>query len=229
MTFLKAPSLTLGIEEEYQIIDPDTRELRSYITEILKGDSLILEEVKPELHQSMVEIGTKVCRNPAEVRAELIRLRGTVMMLAARGRAMEAAPRRVDNRVVSAPAGAEKCRVGSIDHLERRPAVDRDARHSAIGRQEADRAPVGQRLGIHYFGDTAHRAARKIDFRETLAEPSDAESPVALETIDEELPIPRLEDVQRLRRSGKEDERQRKERKILEGHPTNLRHHPRSR
>ena len=81
---LKPPSLTLGIEEEYQIIDPVTRELRSYITEILKGDSLILEEVKPELHQSMVEIGSKVCRTPAEVRAELVRLRGTVIALAAR-------------------------------------------------------------------------------------------------------------------------------------------------
>src|ERR1041385_5924918 len=72
---MKAPSLTIGIEEEYQIIDPATRELRSYITEILKEDSLVLGEVKPELHQSMVEVGTKVCRNPAEVRAELVRLR----------------------------------------------------------------------------------------------------------------------------------------------------------
>jgi len=80
----KGPSLTLGIEEEYQIIDPDTRELRSYITEILKGDHLVLEEVKPELHQSMVEIGTKVCRTPAEVRSELVRLRGAVMQLAGR-------------------------------------------------------------------------------------------------------------------------------------------------
>jgi glutamate---cysteine ligase / carboxylate-amine ligase len=79
---MKAPSLTLGIEEEYQIIDPETRELRSYITEILSGDHLVLEEVKPELHQSMVEIGTKVCRTPAEVRAELIRLRRHVMQLA---------------------------------------------------------------------------------------------------------------------------------------------------
>src|SRR5919112_934740 len=84
MHSIKPPSLTLGIEEEYQIIDPATRELKSYITEILKGDSLVLEEVKPELHQSMVEIGTKVCRTPAEVRGELIRLRGTVMTLAAR-------------------------------------------------------------------------------------------------------------------------------------------------
>ncbi len=38
---MKAPSLTLGIEEEYQIIDPETRELRSYITEILNGDHLL--------------------------------------------------------------------------------------------------------------------------------------------------------------------------------------------
>jgi carboxylate-amine ligase len=79
---MKAPSLTLGIEEEYQIIDPDTRELRSYITEILSGDHLVMEEVKPELHQSMVEIGTKVCGTPAEVRAELVRLRRHVMELA---------------------------------------------------------------------------------------------------------------------------------------------------
>jgi glutamate---cysteine ligase / carboxylate-amine ligase len=81
---MKPPSLTLGIEEEYQIIDPETRELRSYITEILEGDHVLLGEVKPELHQSMVEIGTRVCRTPAEARAELVRLRGTVMQLAGR-------------------------------------------------------------------------------------------------------------------------------------------------
>jgi glutamate---cysteine ligase / carboxylate-amine ligase len=78
------PSLTLGIEEEYQIIDPETRELRSYITEILKEDSVVLAEVKPELHQSIVEVGTAVCQTPAEVRRELIRLRRMVMDLAAR-------------------------------------------------------------------------------------------------------------------------------------------------
>ena len=82
---MKAPSLTLGIEEEYQIIDPKTRELRSYITEILNGDHLVLEEVKPELHQSMVEVGSRVCRSPADLRAELVRLRGAVIELAARG------------------------------------------------------------------------------------------------------------------------------------------------
>jgi carboxylate-amine ligase len=79
---MKAPSLTLGIEEEYQIIDPETRELKSYITEILSGDSMILDEIKPELHQSMVEVGSKVCRTPADLRGELLRLRGLVMDLA---------------------------------------------------------------------------------------------------------------------------------------------------
>ena len=80
---MKAPSLTLGIEEEYQIIDPESRELKSYITEILAGDKLVLDEVKPELHQSMIEIGSRVCRTPQELRAELVRLRGMVMDLAA--------------------------------------------------------------------------------------------------------------------------------------------------
>lgn len=81
---MKPPSLTIGIEEEYQIIDPRTRELRSYITEILKEDEVVLREVKPELHQSIVEIGTTVCETPSQVRAELRRLRGLVMALAAK-------------------------------------------------------------------------------------------------------------------------------------------------
>ncbi len=81
---MKQPSFTIGIEEEYQIIDPTTRELKSYITEMLKADSAILREIKPELHQSMVEVGTQVCHTAAEARAELVRLRGMVMDLAAR-------------------------------------------------------------------------------------------------------------------------------------------------
>ena len=72
---MKAPSLTIGIEEEYQIIDPESRELRSYITEILDGERMILEQVKPELHQSIVEVGTTVCRSPADTRVELVKLR----------------------------------------------------------------------------------------------------------------------------------------------------------
>ncbi len=82
---MKAPSFTIGIEEEYQIIDPETRELRSYITEILDDGHLLLrEQVKPELHQSIVEVGTTVCHTAAEARAELVKLRRMIMEVAGR-------------------------------------------------------------------------------------------------------------------------------------------------
>jgi carboxylate-amine ligase len=81
---MKPPSLTIGVEEEYQIIDPRTRELQSYITQILEADHLIIGQVKPELHQSIVEVGTTVCRTPQDVREQLVSLRGGVMELAAR-------------------------------------------------------------------------------------------------------------------------------------------------
>src|SRR6266849_6041326 len=82
---MKPPSLTIGIEEEYQIIDPETRELRSYITQILQDSKLVLrEQVKAELHQSMVEVGTEVCKTPAEARIELIKLRRHIMELASK-------------------------------------------------------------------------------------------------------------------------------------------------
>jgi len=82
---MKAPSLTLGIEEEYQIIDPATGELKSYITQILEEGKLVLrEQIKAELHQSMVEVGTEICRTPADARAELVKLRSTISELASR-------------------------------------------------------------------------------------------------------------------------------------------------
>ncbi len=82
---MQPPSLTIGVEEEYQIIDPESRELRSYITEILEEGRLVLrEQLKPELHQSVVEVGTNICRTPAEARVELVRLRRGIIELAAR-------------------------------------------------------------------------------------------------------------------------------------------------
>jgi glutamate---cysteine ligase / carboxylate-amine ligase len=74
---------TLGIEEEYQVVDPETRELRSYITQILeRGQMILREQIKPEMHQSIVEVGTRPCRTVAEARAEVTRLRGTIAALA---------------------------------------------------------------------------------------------------------------------------------------------------
>ena len=76
---------TLGIEEEYQIVDPETRELRSHIETIMDEGKLLLgERVKPELHQSVVEVGTRVCSNIAEAREDLRLLRQCVDQLARR-------------------------------------------------------------------------------------------------------------------------------------------------
>ena len=81
---LPPPSLSIGIEEEYQIIDPETRELKSYITQFLEGDHSLLRqrEIKPEMHQSIVEIGTSVCESVADARDELRDLRCSISDLA---------------------------------------------------------------------------------------------------------------------------------------------------
>ncbi|OYT72812.1 MAG: carboxylate-amine ligase [Chloracidobacterium sp. CP2_5A] len=78
-----AQEFTLGIEEEFQIVDPHTRELRSRVAEILdEGMMLLGEQLKPEMHQSMVEVGTGICRNIQEARADVVKLRRTVATLA---------------------------------------------------------------------------------------------------------------------------------------------------
>src|SRR5580704_11635406 len=84
MSVPKRPSLTIGIEEEYQTVDPETRDLRSHISAeiIQKGRMLLEERVKPEMHQSVVEIGTNVCRNIQEARAEVRDIRRQIVHLA---------------------------------------------------------------------------------------------------------------------------------------------------
>ncbi|MGE0128343.1 MAG: carboxylate-amine ligase [Blastocatellales bacterium] len=74
---------TIGIEEEFQIIDPHTRELRSRVNEMLEEGQMILgEQIKPEMHQSMVEVGTGICKNVKEARADVIKLRRAIAELA---------------------------------------------------------------------------------------------------------------------------------------------------
>ncbi len=78
-------AFTLGIEEEFQIIDPNTRELRSRVNEMLEeGQMLLGEQVKPEMHQSMIEVGTGICANVKEARADVTKLRRTIGQLAER-------------------------------------------------------------------------------------------------------------------------------------------------
>lgn len=75
---------TLGIEEEFQIIDPVTRELRSHIQEILgEGKVTLKEQIKPEMHQSVVELGTEVCGDIHSAREQVVRLRSQLADTAA--------------------------------------------------------------------------------------------------------------------------------------------------
>ena len=77
--------LTLGVEEEYQIIDGDTRQLTSYVGDVLEQGAVIFrDQVKPELLQSQVETGSHVCRNIGEARQEVTRLRAMVSEIAER-------------------------------------------------------------------------------------------------------------------------------------------------
>jgi carboxylate-amine ligase len=78
------PTFSIGIEEEYQTVDPETRDLRSHIqAEILeKGKLLLQERVKAEMHQSVVEVGTGVCKNIKEAKAEVKMLRRDIIRLA---------------------------------------------------------------------------------------------------------------------------------------------------
>jgi glutamate---cysteine ligase / carboxylate-amine ligase len=78
------PSFSLGIEEEYQTVDPLTRDLRSHIqTEMLAVGKLRLQErVKAEMHTSVVEVGTRVCRNIDEAREDICDLRREMIKLA---------------------------------------------------------------------------------------------------------------------------------------------------
>ncbi|HXI23446.1 MAG TPA: carboxylate-amine ligase [Pyrinomonadaceae bacterium] len=74
---------TLGIEEEFQIVDPLTRELRSHVTEFLDEGKMILgEQIKPEMIQSQIEVGTGICKNIQEARADISHLRGVISSLA---------------------------------------------------------------------------------------------------------------------------------------------------
>ena len=77
------PLFTLGIEEEFQTIDPITRELRSHMSKIVEGGQITLHErVKEEMHQAVVEVGTNICHNIQEARAEVTELRKHIIELA---------------------------------------------------------------------------------------------------------------------------------------------------
>lgn len=82
------PSLNIGIEEEYQLIDPTSRELVGYVTQSMALDQLIVRERTPdvELAQSfgdaVIEVGTPVCADIKDARDQLLRLRESIWRVA---------------------------------------------------------------------------------------------------------------------------------------------------
>ena len=78
------PKFTLGVEEEYLLIDKETRALVIDPPEELMKDceDRLGSQVSSELLRSQVEIGTKVCNDIQSIRSELVHLRGTVKEIA---------------------------------------------------------------------------------------------------------------------------------------------------
>jgi glutamate---cysteine ligase / carboxylate-amine ligase len=80
-----AHRFTIGVEEEFQIIDPQTLELRSHVVQLLSEASHGLgDQVKQEMHQSIIETGTRICENVGELRLEIRRTRGELVAAAER-------------------------------------------------------------------------------------------------------------------------------------------------
>lgn len=74
---------TLGIEEEYMVIDPETRELKSHEQKIVQeGEKVIRDKVKAEMHQAVVEVGTDICRDIDEAYKDVSILRKTISAIA---------------------------------------------------------------------------------------------------------------------------------------------------
>ena len=74
---------TIGIEEEFMIIDPDSRELVSHMHEVVEGGKTLLnEQVKAEMHKAVVEVGTNICHDVKEARREVTHLRSIICDIA---------------------------------------------------------------------------------------------------------------------------------------------------
>lgn len=83
MAAISYKHFTLGIEEEYMVLDPRTRELKSHEQKIVQeGEKIIKDKVKAEMHQAVVEVGTDICQNIDEAFVDVANLRKTVSSIA---------------------------------------------------------------------------------------------------------------------------------------------------
>jgi carboxylate-amine ligase len=81
---MREPSFTIGIEEEYMLVDLESRELISQAPESMLSDceSRLRGQVSPEFLQCQIEVGTRICKTLGEARDELAYLRQTVSAVA---------------------------------------------------------------------------------------------------------------------------------------------------
>jgi len=83
MATLNYKTFTLGVEEEYMVLDPETRELKSHEQKIVhEGQKVIKDKVKAEMHQAVVEVGTDICADADEAWQDVAALRKTISEIA---------------------------------------------------------------------------------------------------------------------------------------------------
>lgn len=83
MNNINFKTFTIGVEEEYMVLDPQTRELKSHEQKIVtEGQKVIRDKVKAEMHQAVVEVGTDVCRDADEAFEDIATLRKTISHIA---------------------------------------------------------------------------------------------------------------------------------------------------
>ena len=80
---LNYKTFTLGVEEEYMVLDPETHELKSHEQKIVQeGQRVIKDKVKAEMHQAVVEVGTDICKDIDEAYNDVSTLRKTISSIA---------------------------------------------------------------------------------------------------------------------------------------------------
>jgi carboxylate-amine ligase len=83
MANLNFKTFTIGVEEEYMVIDPATLELKSHEQRIVQeGQRVIKDKVKAEMHQAVVEVGTDICQDVDEAYRDIAVLRRTISEIA---------------------------------------------------------------------------------------------------------------------------------------------------
>src|SRR3981081_4527571 len=83
MSNISYKNFTLGVEEEYMVVDPETRELKSHEQKIVtEGQKVLRDKVKAEMHQAVVEVGTDICLDIPEADQDFSTLRKTIAQIA---------------------------------------------------------------------------------------------------------------------------------------------------